>query len=100
MPTSGKRGIFLVGGCPSWEEISSELRAWAEAKGYAKAVSRIPTTVSSEVAKPSLGAPPPHVTPYDCSRAENILGIKFKGTKEMVHGTVQSLVSWGILSED
>ena len=90
----GKRHL-LVGGCPSWEEIV-ECSVRSLPKECASSVrERIPTTVSDDTPKPSLGTNPPHPTLYDCSQAEEALGMKFRGVDEMVAETVSSLFKWG-----
>ena len=89
----GKR-FLLVGSCSSWKEMCDVLRGMEYEEGSNV---EIPTVVSDVVGPPGLGANPPNVTPYDVSRAENLLGMKFQGVEEMLRGTVMSLEKFGHL---
>jgi nucleoside-diphosphate-sugar epimerase len=91
----GKR-FLLVGSCSSWQEICKVLRGIEYAEGSRV---EIPTRVSDVVGPPGLGANPPLSTPYDVTRAESLLGMKFRGLQEMLCGTVMSLEKFGHLNE-
>jgi len=80
---------------------SASFAEWAAA--VAKALpegcrGRVPVEPSSE-AEPNrgMGAPSPHPTLFDASKAEKELGVRFRGTEEMVVASVQSLIRWGFV---
>ena len=81
----GQRTL-LIGACPTWVDILKEVKAVAPKDA------EIPTKVSSEIKKQSLGAPPPHPTLYDGSRGEALLGRPLRGTKDATRTTILSLI--------
>ena len=80
----GQRTL-LIGACPSWVDIVNELKAVAP-KG-----SKTASKVSSEIKKQGLGAPPPHPTLYDGTRAIKLLGRPLRGMKEATRTAVVSM---------
>ena len=52
----------------------------------------IPTKLSSEIKKQSLGAPPPHPTLYDGSRGEALLNVSASGVQRCHSNAPLSLI--------
>ena len=92
----GKR-YLLVGGCPSWSTVANVLRQWSVKNQVTTTVS-IPTQVDPALPPSGLGADPPSTTPYDVSRARDLLGLDFRTVEAMVCGTADSLLKHGHLN--
>ena len=88
---------LLVSDCPHWKEIVAVVTEAVPAEAQ-QLRERLPKSVSKEVGPAALGAPPPHTTPFNVSRAKE-LGVSFRSTKEMVSATVKSLLKWGLVSD-
>ena len=91
----GKR-YLLVGACPAWSEISNVLQEWSKKNNLTLP---IPTEVDSTLPPSGLGADPPAVTPYNVSRANELLGLQFRSMKQMVNDTADSLLRHGYVKE-
>lgn len=94
----GKR-YCLVGGSPHFKEVAGWVKTYLSENDMGAAAEKVPTTVSSKLNPPKLGAPPPHPLKYDVSRSETLLGIKYKPVEESIRSNVASLIELGFLKK-
>ena len=89
----GKR-FRMVGASPHFSEIAQFVR---EAVPEAMKAN-VPSAVSDTLPPTVIAQSPPNPVLYDASPSEQLLGIKYRGTKEMVDTYVASLLENGFTS--
>mmetsp|Transcript_1135 Transcript_1135/g.1754 ORF Transcript_1135/g.1754 Transcript_1135/m.1754 type:complete len:152 (-) Transcript_1135:259-714(-) len=85
-----KGRYLLIAESVTWTTLCEDIKSALVAIDKKDKVASVPTKLSSEILKGGFGAPPPHHTLFDCSKAKD-LGVKFRLSKEMILETVKSL---------
>lgn len=92
------RRFLLFGGAPHFKEIAAYVKEALLASDHPKApelAQKIPTVVDPILMPTVMGPPANQTLLYDCSPAEQILGINFRSVRDMVSMSVNELLANG-----
>jgi nucleoside-diphosphate-sugar epimerase len=90
--------FLLFGGTPHFQEIAGYVKNALLASDHPRAremAENVPTQVDQICMPTIMGPPSDKPLLYDCTPAEQILGIKFRSVKEMVSTSVHELLANG-----
>mmetsp|Transcript_18664 Transcript_18664/g.26005 ORF Transcript_18664/g.26005 Transcript_18664/m.26005 type:complete len:186 (+) Transcript_18664:3-560(+) len=88
---------LLIAESAKFSDIVKTIKDSLKAMDKNEHAKRVPTEVAKDFPGVGFGAPPPHHTLFDCTKATQGLGLKFRKMEEMVKETVHSLFEHALI---